>query len=77
MDDDQTEDLKNWLQSQDGIQECIRVGKAIRFEMPDEDEAKAELLSRAIENGFRITSFAPKQRSLEEAFLHVTQGRVQ
>ena len=75
--EDQVVQFKDWLEDQDDIRDCVRIGRTIKFEMRDQDDAKADLLTNAIQAGFRLTSFAPKQRSLEEAFLHVTQGRVQ
>jgi ABC-2 type transport system ATP-binding protein len=41
------------------------------------EEKQAELLSDLIAAGFRITSFRIKEKSLEDAFLHVTRGLVQ
>lgn len=42
----------------------------------DPNEA-ADLLAALVQKGIRVSGFQAKQRSLEEAFLHVTQGRVQ
>ncbi len=41
------------------------------------EEKQAQLLSDLIAAGFRITSFRIKEKSLEDAFLHVTRGLVQ
>lgn len=42
----------------------------------DPNEA-ADLLAALVQKGIRVSGFQAKQWSLEEAFLHVTQGRVQ
>ncbi len=41
------------------------------------EEKQAQLLTELIAAGFRITSFRIKEKSLEDAFLHVTRGLVQ
>lgn len=69
--------LLETLGQREGIREAGMSGKLVRFEAAADTELHAELLAQLIADGFQITSFTPKQRSLEEAFLHVTKGRVQ
>lgn len=52
-------------------------GEQVECVLPDNPEIWAGLLCELVGHGFQITSFIPKQRSLEEAFLKVTRGRVQ
>ncbi|NOY43201.1 MAG: ABC transporter ATP-binding protein [Planctomycetes bacterium] len=40
-------------------------------------EAQALLLREVIEAGFQVVEFASKQKSLEDVFLHVTEGKIQ
>lgn len=49
----------------------------IEFAGVDDANWRADLLAELVCNGFRISSFTAKERSLEEAFLRVTKGRVQ
>jgi ABC-2 type transport system ATP-binding protein len=55
----------------------IHNGQFIAFEFDRDVEKQADLLARMVNNGLRVASFSAKQRSLEEAFLHVTKGRIQ
>ncbi len=50
---------------------------SVTFAFSDDVNEQADLLAELVHAGIRVSSFQPKQRSLEEAFLHVTQGRVQ
>ena len=74
---DDVEKLQHWLQTQEGIKGAAIVGKLVRIEAPNDQAFHAELIARMVHEGFPVVSFTPKQRSLEEAFLHVTKGRVQ
>ncbi len=49
----------------------------IQFTFSRDLERQAELLAAMVAAGIRVASFAGKQKSLEEAFLKVTRGRVQ
>ena len=52
-------------------------GEAIEFAIVDDPNWRADILAELVRNDFRIASFTTKERSLEEAFLRVTKGRVQ
>ena len=67
---------KDWLEKE--LQVPVRLtGNSLQFPFSGSPEQQAELLRKLIENGFPVLSFSNKQRSLEDAFLHVTKGRIQ
>jgi ABC-2 type transport system ATP-binding protein len=73
---DNVADLKQWLEQELSI--SVRVsGNSLQFPFNGSFAEQSELLKKLVEKGFPIVSFANKQRSLEDAFLHVTRGRVQ
>ena len=58
--------------------EPIKVtGNSVTIPISDNVNEQADLLAELVGAGIRVSSFQAKQRSLEEAFLRVTQGRVQ
>lgn len=68
--------VKQWLENE--LDTSVRIsGNSLQFPFSGNMEQQADLLKRLIESGFSVVSFANKQRSLEDAFLHVTRGRVQ
>ncbi len=69
--------LIQWLLDQRQISAERVNSSAVRFVFLADAEAQADLLHDLISNGFRISRFQPKKRSLEEVFLHVTRGEVQ
>ncbi len=66
-----------WLAAQPQVESPTVEGHTIEFRFPADPARQAELLSALVLAGHRVSRFAVKQRTLEEAFLHVTQGRVQ
>ena len=52
-------------------------GDAIEFAIRDDENWRADLLAELVRNDFRIFAFSTKERSLEEAFMRATRGRVQ
>jgi ABC-2 type transport system ATP-binding protein len=38
---------------------------------------QAALLRQIVDTGFQVVEFASKTKSLEDVFMHVTEGRVQ
>lgn len=66
-----------WLESQPDISNVKPRGKGFEFSMADNPARHHELLAAMIGQGFQVHRFAARRRSLEEAFLHVTRGRVQ
>ncbi len=71
------EAANHWLEQQPGVESIRFNGKTIRFNFSANEEDHSDLLKRMIQNKIRVASFSSKQRSLEDAFLHVTKGRVQ
>ena len=51
--------------------------QSLEFEWADQPEQQAQILRELVTAGFQVTRFAPRPRSLEEAFLKVTKGNVQ
>jgi ABC-2 type transport system ATP-binding protein len=47
------------------------------FSFTGDREAEAQLLRAIVEAGFPVVEFGAKHKSLEDVFLHVTEGRVQ
>ena len=71
---DQTIEL---LQKQDQISEVRRYENSAEFRCANHPESHADLLQQLIDQGARVSQFSVKQKSLEDAFLHVTKGIVQ
>lgn len=69
--------VREWLAAREEVSQVAVVAGVVQMEARGDKEVQADLLAGLIEAGFRISSFTPRQRSLEEAFLHVTKGRVQ
>ncbi|WP_231930688.1 ABC transporter ATP-binding protein [Botrimarina hoheduenensis] len=73
--------LVAWLQQQPEIEEVSAAEAHVRFVQSSERERSAEHLADTLAGmigaGFRVTEFSTKSKSLEDVFLHVTQGRVQ
>jgi ABC-2 type transport system ATP-binding protein len=69
--------LLDWLKQRDDVSD-VAVEAGIVMLTHDGDEAnQAKLLRELIQAGFDILEFSSKQKSLEDVFLHVTEGRVQ
>jgi ABC-2 type transport system ATP-binding protein len=73
---DNAEGLASWLQEQ-GLQSVQLKGMSVQVVLGDCPREQAELLRQMVFAGFSISKFSAKERTLEEAFLHVTRGRVQ
>ena len=69
--------VKAWLQERLTGTTIKRTGKTFSFMFEGTVEDQSDLLHAMVDQGFRLASFVGKQRSLEDAFLHVTQGRIQ
>ena len=67
----------DFLDSQHQIKPTQLTHDSLTISFSGEADVQADLLAELIRADIRVSSFQPKQRSLEEAFLHVTQGRVQ
>jgi ABC-2 type transport system ATP-binding protein len=73
----EAERLAQWLQARDGISELRLDGEVAIFSHQGDREAEAALLREIIEAGLPVVEFGAKHKSLEDVFLHVTEGRVQ
>jgi ABC-2 type transport system ATP-binding protein len=49
----------------------------VAFDCTGDDEALAALLARALAAGLRVVEFKVDSASLEDIFLHMTEGRLQ
>lgn len=67
----------DFLSEQHNIEPIEITGNVLTIPISDNVNEQADLLAELVHAGIRVSSFQTKQRSLEEAFLHVTQGRVQ
>ncbi len=72
-----TTSLRNWLAARSGIEDLQVIDSTISFDHIRDRRANAELLREIVQAGYVIDHFGSRQTSLEDAFLHVTEGRVQ
>ena len=54
-----------------------RDGRGVAFEFQGDEEGLAGLLAGMVEGGLRPVEFGPRETDLEDAFLQLTQGKVQ
>jgi ABC-2 type transport system ATP-binding protein len=73
----EVERLLAWLRARDDISEVAERAGAVSLTHAGGPEEQAALLRQVIEAGFAVVEFASKIKSLEDVFLHVTEGRVQ
>ncbi len=71
------ERLQNWLAARDGVSELRTDGTLAVFDYAGDRAAEASLLRAMVESGLPVIEFGAKHKSLEDVFLHVTEGRVQ
>ena len=71
------EGLQSWLTMRDDISELRMEGDLAVFNHAGDRESEAALLRLIVEAGFPIVEFGARHKSLEDVFLHVTEGRVQ
>ncbi len=67
----------DFLATSHNIEPIKVTDRSVTIPISDDVAEQADLLAELVHAGIRVSSFQTKQRSLEEAFLHVTQGRVQ
>ena len=70
-------ETKAWLEQQEFVRVQRIIGREFHFEFTGTEQQQANLLAAMIDRGIVVTSFSSKRQSLEDAFLHVTRGRVQ
>jgi ABC-2 type transport system ATP-binding protein len=71
------ERLQNWLAARDDVSELRIDGTLAVFNYAGDRAAEAALLRKIVGDGFQVVEFGAKHKSLEDVFLHVTEGRVQ
>jgi len=69
--------IEQWLTQRDDIEDVSVELDVLTFTHEGGKSEQALLLREIIEAGFEIVEFASKTKSLEDVFLHVTEGRVQ
>ena len=71
------ERLQSWLTIRDDVSELQVDSNLVVFNLSGDREAEAALLRAMVEAGFPVVEFGARHKSLEDVFLHVTEGRVQ
>src|SRR3954465_8615817 len=71
------ERLRGWLSARPDIEDLHTDGDRLLFTHSGSEESEAALLREMIQAGFSVIEFGAKHKSLEDVFLHVTEGRVQ
>jgi hypothetical protein len=66
-----------WLGTREDIADVAERLGAVTLTHDGGPEEQAALLRQVVEAGFSVVEFASKAKSLEDVFLHVTEGRVQ
>jgi ABC-2 type transport system ATP-binding protein len=69
--------LGEWLAGRSDVGQLRVEGKLAVFHHAGGAESEAALLRSMIEAGFSVVEFGARHKSLEDVFLHVTEGRVQ
>jgi ABC-2 type transport system ATP-binding protein len=71
------ERLQVWLAARDDIMDLKVEGERAVFSHLGDRQSEAALLKSLVEAGFSVVEFGAKHKTLEDVFLHVTEGRVQ
>jgi ABC-2 type transport system ATP-binding protein len=71
------ERLQNWLAARPDVTDLRVDDEQITFSHLGDRESEAALLRTIVEAGFAVVEFGARHQSLEDVFLHVTEGRVQ
>jgi ABC-2 type transport system ATP-binding protein len=74
---DEVTRLQAWLAAREGIAELRVDGDVAIFNYAGDRQSEAALLRAIVEAGFSVIEFGAKHKTLEDVFLHVTEGRVQ
>jgi ABC-2 type transport system ATP-binding protein len=70
------EKLHQWLAQRADIQDVKTDGELATFSHAGDRESEAALLKAMVDAGFAVIEFGARHKSLEDVFLHVTEGRV-
>jgi ABC-2 type transport system ATP-binding protein len=74
---DDPQPLLDWLSNHEDVREVECSAALVMCTHDGGQEGQAALLSEMVKAGFRVHEFSSKTKSLEDVFLHVTEGRVQ
>jgi ABC-2 type transport system ATP-binding protein len=69
--------LHGWLTGREDIADVHVENELFTFTHAGDRQSEAALLKAMIEGGFPVIEFGVRHKSLEDVFLHVTEGRVQ
>jgi ABC-2 type transport system ATP-binding protein len=69
--------LASWLAARDDIADLSVEANLLTFSHSGDRASEAALLRTIVEAGFAVVEFGARHTSLEDVFLHVTEGRVQ
>jgi ABC-2 type transport system ATP-binding protein len=72
-----TEHLRAWLAKHADVHEVRIDGQTVEFVHDGQQQAEADLLRALVLEGFPVTAFGSRVRSLEDVFMQVTEGLVQ
>lgn len=73
----QPADLATWLRQRTDVREVLVTEGLVSCTLDGGQGEQAQLLGELIQAGFKIHEFSSKNKTLEDVFLHVTEGRVQ
>jgi ABC-2 type transport system ATP-binding protein len=71
------EQLINYLQGRTDVSEVSARNGHVLLTHDGGPEEQAALLRQLVDSGFPVVEFASRTKSLEDVFMHVTEGRVQ
>ncbi len=74
---DDVSGLRGWLEARGDIEHLVVDGELVRFSHAGGRPEQAELLREMILADFKIAAYGSHVKSLEDVFMHVTQGFVQ
>jgi ABC-2 type transport system ATP-binding protein len=69
--------LQGWLSTRPDIFDAQINDNSATFTHAGDQQSEAELLRAIIDAGFAVIEFGARHKTLEDVFLHVTEGRVQ
>lgn len=69
--------LGHWLSARDDVSEVEVKAETATFSHKGDRQSEAVLLREMVQAGFAVAEFHAEKQSLEDVFLHVTEGRVQ
>jgi ABC-2 type transport system ATP-binding protein len=71
---DQRERLVEWLATRSDVADIRGESELVTFRHAGDRTSEAALLRAIVEAGFSVVEFGARHKSLEDVFLHVTEG---